>query len=190
MSNKVVLTSTDLDGFLTDNDHELLSKMNSYYSEAVEIFKSISSNKDEKPSPDEREKLIDNFNKMGEFMKEIVANEPRINVYSFETPTSIHGEASRLIAKLRDVNTKHGEFLYYTQRAYELLFNLTLYGDDQSRKNYLIVKLQLIILFRIMLYIKYRILMKILKQCYVCYVKRSFASFDYHVEGNTGILLR
>jgi len=140
MSNKVILTSTDLDGYLTDSDHELLSRMNGYYSEAVEIFKSISSNNDEIPSEHDREKLIDIFNTMGEFMKEIVSNEPRISVYSFETPTSIHGEASRLIAKLRDVKTKHGEFLYYTQRAYELLFNLSLYGDNQSKKNYLIVK--------------------------------------------------
>ena len=140
MSNKVVLTSTDLDGYLTENDQKLLSKMNSYYSEAVEIFKSISSSSNEEPAPDDRKKLIKNFSEMGEFMKEIVANEPRISVYSFETPTSIHGEASRLIAKLRDVNTKHGEFLYYTQRAYELLFNLSLYGDDQTKKNYLIVK--------------------------------------------------
>ena len=111
------MTSTDLDGYLTEKDHELLSKMNSYYSEAVKIFKSISSNKDEEPTAEDREKMIDIFNTMGEFMKEIVANESRISVYSFETPTSIHGEASRLIAKLRDVNTKHGEFLYYTQRG-------------------------------------------------------------------------
>ena len=58
MSNKVVLTSTDLDGYLTDKDHELLSKMNSYYSEAVEIFKSISSNKDEKPSSENVKSLL------------------------------------------------------------------------------------------------------------------------------------
>ncbi len=140
MSNKVILTSTDLDGYLTGEDHELLSKMNSYYAESVEIFKSISSEDNEIPTEEQRKKLIDNFNAMGEFMREIVSGEPRISVYSFETPTSIHGEASRLIAKLRDVKTKHGEFLYYTQRAYELLFNLSLYGDDQSKKNYLIVK--------------------------------------------------
>ncbi|HOX91403.1 MAG TPA: uracil phosphoribosyltransferase, partial [Spirochaetales bacterium] len=61
-------------------------------------------------------------------------------VYSFETPRESHGEASRLIAKLRDENTQRHEFTYYTQRAYELLFNLA-YGYAGSRnKNYLIVK--------------------------------------------------
>ena len=40
------------------------------------------------------------------------------------TPRESHGEASRLIAKLRDVRTEQPEFVYYTQRAYELLFNL------------------------------------------------------------------
>ena len=140
MSNKVILKATDLDGYLTEKDHESLSKMNSYYSEAEKIFKSISSSKEEIPTKEDREKLIDIFNTMGEFMREIVSNEPRISVYSFETPSAVHGEASRLIAKLRDVKTKHGEFLYYTQRAYELLFNLSLYGDAQNNKNHLIVK--------------------------------------------------
>jgi len=60
---------------------------------------------------------------MGHAMREITAREPRIHVYSFETPRDMHGEVSRLIAKLRDARTEHPEFLYYTQRAYELLFN-------------------------------------------------------------------
>ncbi|MCF0237194.1 MAG: uracil phosphoribosyltransferase, partial [Sphaerochaetaceae bacterium] len=52
----------------------------------------------------------------------IVANEPNIHVYCFDTPQEQHGEASRLIAKLRDPKTEHEEFLYYIQRAYELMF--------------------------------------------------------------------
>ena len=140
MSNKVILKSTDLDGYLTEKDQECLSKMEEYYSTAVEIFKSISSRKNEIPSGEDRQRLIEIFNIMGEYMREIVSKEPRMKVYSFETPRTIHGEASRLIAKLRDVRTKHGEFLYYTQRAYELLFNLSIYSDDQSKKHYLVVK--------------------------------------------------
>jgi uracil phosphoribosyltransferase len=64
---------------------------------------------------------------------------PSIKVYSFETPKESHGEASRLIAKLRDVRTENNEFLYYIQRAYEMLFNLA-YGGASSEKNYLITK--------------------------------------------------
>jgi uracil phosphoribosyltransferase len=76
---------------------------------------------------------------MGKIMQEIVAEESRIHVYSFETPERIHGEASRLIAKLRDTRTENPEFIYYTQRAYELLFNLAYGGNYQERKNYIVV---------------------------------------------------
>jgi uracil phosphoribosyltransferase len=61
-------------------------------------------------------------------------------VYSFLSPQESHPEASRLIAKLRDVRTGHGEFVYYIQRAYEMLFKLAWGGSTGSKKNYLIVK--------------------------------------------------
>ncbi len=140
MGNKVILKSTDLDGYLGENDKDYLKQMNSYYSDAIETFKNIQNKNSETPDDNDRKKLIEVFSKMGEYMKEIVSRESRIRVYSFETPVSIHGEASRLIAKLRDVKTKHREFLYYTQRAYELLFNLSLYGGDQKKRHHLIVK--------------------------------------------------
>ena len=38
------------------------------------------------------------------------------------------------------VRTGHNEFVYYTQRAYELLFKLAFAGAEASSKNYLIVK--------------------------------------------------
>ena len=140
MANKVILKSTDLDGYLQDKDKCYLDNMDTHYSKATDIFRQIQKKNLETPDDQDREALINIFNKMGEYMKEIVSKEPRIRVYSFETPVSIHGEASRLIAKLRDVKTKHREFLYYTQRAYELLFNLSLYGGDQDKRHYLIVK--------------------------------------------------
>ena len=140
MGKKIILKATDLDGYLGETDKGYLAQMNSYYEKATEIFKTIDSRNLKNPDDNDRNNLIEIFNRMGEFMKEIVSDEPRIRVYSFETPVSIHGEASRLIAKLRDVNTKHREFLYYTQRAYELLFNLSLYGGDQTKRHYLVVK--------------------------------------------------
>jgi len=140
MGNKIILKSTDLDGYLEAEDKDYLMQMDTYYSKATEIFHNIQKKNLKAPDDSDRTALIEVFNRMGEYMKEIVAKENRIRVYSFETPVSIHGEASRLIAKLRDVNTKHREFLYYTQRAYELLFNLSLYGGDQRKRHYLVVK--------------------------------------------------
>ena len=80
------------------------------------------------------ENLIALYNEMGHAMQEIVAREPRVHVYSFETPREVHGEVSRLIAKLRDVRTEHPEFVYYTQRAYELLFNFAFGSSRDGRR--------------------------------------------------------
>ena len=77
---------------------------------------------------------------MGEMMQAATDQEPRIKVYSWETPSLIHGEASRLIAKLRDVRTGQHEFIYYIQRAYELLFNLAYGAGAAEKRNYLIVR--------------------------------------------------
>jgi uracil phosphoribosyltransferase len=77
---------------------------------------------------------------MGNLMQEICGAEKRLHVYSFETPQESHPEASRLIAKLRDVTTEKEEFVYYIQRAYEMLFKLAYGGTPGSNKNYLIVK--------------------------------------------------
>jgi uracil phosphoribosyltransferase len=77
---------------------------------------------------------------MGELMQEICREEPGIHVYSFLTPHENHAEASRLIAKLRDVRTGTEEFVYYIQRAYEMLFKLAYGGASVSNKNYLIIQ--------------------------------------------------
>ena len=84
--------------------------------------------------------LIALFNEMGHAMQEIVAREERVHVYSFSTPREVHGEVSRLIAKLRDVRTEHPEFVYYTQRAYELLFNFAFGSAAREKKNHFIVR--------------------------------------------------
>jgi uracil phosphoribosyltransferase len=77
---------------------------------------------------------------MGKLMQEITAREPSIHVYSFETPQTTHGEASRLIAKLRNTRTENPEFVYYIQRAYELLFTLAFSSSSPEKKNHIVVE--------------------------------------------------
>jgi len=138
--NKVVLKASDLDGYLTKEDKNNLQEMNEIYNKAMDSFKVLDTGED--PSMLEREKrtLIDLYNQMGKMMQDITRDEDKIFVYSFKTPREVHGEPSRLIAKLRDYRTQHHEFVYYTQRAYELLFNLAVDAANPQNKNYFIVK--------------------------------------------------
>jgi uracil phosphoribosyltransferase len=125
--NKVILKAEDLDGFLTDSDKQSLTKMNAMYREVMESF-------------NDKEKLIRLYNDMGIQMNEICKNEKAIKVYSFFTPHESHAEASRLIAKLRNVGTENHEFIYYIQRAYELLFNFAWGSASGAKKTYLVIK--------------------------------------------------
>ncbi|RKX76033.1 MAG: uracil phosphoribosyltransferase [Spirochaetes bacterium] len=138
--NRVVLKARDLDGFLTNIDKEFLEEMNNRYNQAMDVFKAISVSRDDEERRNHEQELITIYNEMGKAMQEITAIERGIHVYSFETPRTIHGEASRLIAKLRNYRTQQQEFIYYIQRAYELLFNLALGGASSQKKNYLVVE--------------------------------------------------
>lgn len=113
----IVLHATDLDGYLTASDKEKLNEAHRLYDETTEKFKQI-----EADQGDAIELLTPLFEQVGRYLKEVVSQEPHIHVYSFETPQVQHGSASRLIFKLRNPETQHEEFLYYVQRAYELLF--------------------------------------------------------------------
>ncbi len=136
--DRFILQAPELDGFLTADDKENIVKMNILYDDVIKSSKThVSDGKDDGSF---QRQLIDLYGTMGEKMQEIAGKEPRIHVYSFETPKPAHGEVSRLIAKLRDIHTEREEFVYYIQRAYELLFNFA-YGNMTSRrKNYLIVE--------------------------------------------------
>ncbi|HPD80213.1 MAG TPA: uracil phosphoribosyltransferase [Spirochaetia bacterium] len=138
--NKVIRKARDLDGYLTDEDSKLLLQMDELYAKAMENFKVLSHSVSVATYARETENIVTLYNEMGNLMQQICQREERINVYSFNTPQENHAEASRLIAKLRDVNTSRHEFVYYTQRAYELLFNLAYGGTKNVNKNYLIVK--------------------------------------------------
>ena len=117
--NKIVLHAEDLDGYLLDQDKDNIDKIAKLYSKSLDACKLLEAG-------DEIEKaetlLIDSAKEIGNELKRITKENSRIHVYCFDTPDEMHGEASRLIAKLRDPNTDHEEFLYYIQRAYELMF--------------------------------------------------------------------
>ncbi len=136
-----ILRARDLDGVLTENDRQNILGMHEYYEEAMESFQALDAG-ESKPSlvSSETDRIIRSYEKMGKFMQEITTDEPNIHVYGFETPSTQHGEVSRLIAKIRDIRTGNDEFVYYIQRAYELLFNLAWGGGGRGQKNYLVVK--------------------------------------------------
>ncbi len=149
--NKIILKAQDLDGFLTKEDGELLSRMDDLYARAMLAYQDLDASATGIATETGiasatgggrsaiEATLIDLYTTMGNLMHELCKKEPRIQVYSFSTPQENHGEASRLIAKLRDIGTGRQEFVYYTQRAFELLFNQA-FGAVNQRKNHLIVK--------------------------------------------------
>ena len=148
LENVIVLNAADLTPLLDDTDRTRITTMNNLYDRALEISGKIAGQPIPKiagqPIPkiarEDRMRLIELYNEMGEIMQEFMREEPAIRVYSFETPREVHGEASRLIAKLRAIGTPQSEFIYYIQRAYELLFNLAYAGPGTHKKNYLIIR--------------------------------------------------
>jgi len=118
--SKVVLKAQDLDGYLTEADKSSLARMDAQFRQAMVSFNILSTAATEADRRKEEKSLIGLYNEMGSAMQEICSKERGIQVYSFVTPQGSHGEASRLIAKLRDVRTGRQEFVYYIQRAYEL----------------------------------------------------------------------
>jgi uracil phosphoribosyltransferase len=139
MKAPVILEATDLDGYLTEKDRRTIAAVDAKYAEAMKLFPLLEPAGSGSGRLETREKLFVIYNELGKMMQEIVRSEPNIHVYSFETPRATHGEASRLIAKLRDSATQRPEFVYYTQRAYELLFNLAFGGSIAAKKNYIFV---------------------------------------------------
>lgn len=137
---QVILRARDLDDYLLDKDKEYVAEMDELYSGALETMRVLNSSPNEERQRRAKQSLIEAYQTMGDRMQEITAGEERIKVYSFQTPRAVHGEASRLIAKLRDTRTQHSEFVYYVQRAYELLFNLAYAEPDNHQKNHLIVR--------------------------------------------------
>ena len=131
---KVILRAQDLDGYLTASDRRLVEDMDRRFRSASPLFQALSDPERTGEHATATRELIELYDELGHHMKEITAVEPKLNVYSFGTPREVHGEVSRLIAKLRDVRTEQPEFVYYTQRAYELLFNFAFGGTVNGRR--------------------------------------------------------
>jgi uracil phosphoribosyltransferase len=138
--DRVILKARDLDEYLTESDRDVVTEMDGLYEEALERMRVLDSSPNEERQRRAKSELVDLYQTMGDRMQEITAREKGIQVYSFQTPRAVHGEASRLIAKLRDTRTQQSEFVYYIQRAYELLFNLAFAEQENHHKNHLIVR--------------------------------------------------
>jgi uracil phosphoribosyltransferase len=137
--DKVVLQAADLDGYLTAADNEAIAGLGKLYDRGLEDSAVLEhGGASERAGAEER--LLACFNELGERMQAVVAGEKRIHVYSLETPEFIHGEASRLVAKLRDERTANPEFVYYIQRAYEMLFNLAFAGPHCLERHPIFVR--------------------------------------------------
>jgi len=132
--DKLILKAGELDGYLTQEDRENLKNMDLLFNKALDVFPKV-----QEGDKDAASGLISIYNDMGILMQNICHKNPRLHVYSFNSPQEDHSEASRVIAKLRDVNTDNNEFVYYIQRAYEMLFKLA-WTSSGSQKNYLIVQ--------------------------------------------------
>ena len=126
---KIILKAEDLDGYLTEDDQNDLRTLEAMYKDALKAF-----------NPVDQEKIVSSFDEMGHKMQDICAKHPNIKVFSFDTEEGAHAEASRVISKLRDVRTDHSEFIYYSQRAYEMLFRLAFTDQHSDKKNHIIVK--------------------------------------------------
>ena len=128
-NEKIILKAEDLDGYLSRQDQLDLARLDTMYKETLKSFE-----------PVDKQKIIENFDKMGHAMQEICASHPQISEFSFVTEEGAHAEASRVIAKLRDINTPHEEFIYYSQRAYEMLFRMAFTDEHSDKKNHIVVK--------------------------------------------------
>ncbi|KGE71076.1 uracil phosphoribosyltransferase [Spirochaeta lutea] len=140
MSRQIVLHATDLDGYLTQEDQDNISQMHELYDKALVQYQKYAQELEVGAPGRAKDEIIGLYNQMGDLMKDITGTHDRIQVYSFLQPKENHGEVSRLIAKLRDTRTQRQEFVYYIQRAYELLFQLAYHMGQTTRKNHLIIK--------------------------------------------------
>ncbi|MCL2608630.1 MAG: uracil phosphoribosyltransferase [Treponema sp.] len=136
---KIILKAEDLDGYLGEEDRDCLARIEGLYRQVMESFPLLDSDRPAERRRGEDE-VIRLYNEMGIVMQDICSRVPGIYVHSFRSPEESRPEVSRIIAKLRDVRTGQGEFVYYVQRAYEILFRLAWGGLPGSQKNHLIVK--------------------------------------------------
>ena len=137
---KITFSASDLDGYLSPADKANIDSVDVTYGEAMAAFRRFAGAGGGAAASEAKDCIISVYNRIGKMMQAVNRNEAALHVYSFETPESIHAEASRLISKLRDTATQRPEYIYYVQRGYELLFNLAFVGSRRESKNYIFVK--------------------------------------------------
>ena len=137
---KITIHAADLDGFLRDSDKQKIDGANELYENSLQACQRIENAESEADKESAKADLVESARQIGRYLRSVVALEERIHVYCYETPQEQHGGASRLIAKLRDPNTGHEEFLYYIQRAYELLFAHVFADASLSQKRSIITQ--------------------------------------------------
>lgn len=135
--NQITLHAADLDGYLTAEDIKNIENIESMYSISLEACRKLEINESDDGA---LSALAESSKKIGKELERITKENKRIHVYSFETPDEMHAECSRIIAKLRNPGTMHEEFLYYTQRAYELMFTHTFLDRCLMKKRNLVEK--------------------------------------------------
>ncbi len=131
---QVQLHARDLDGYLGAGDLRSIAAVESLYEGALTLFPQLEPGRPPARQRTVQRRLHGLFDELGERLQQVLAREKRIHVYCLETPEFLHGEASRLVAKLRDERTARPEFVYYVQRAYELLFQLAFIGAGRPRR--------------------------------------------------------
>lgn len=136
----IIMKAEALAGYLTDSDKAHLKELDDVYSEAMRKFKELEQAPERQTRDAAEQDIITLYDTMGKMLQHICKEVPQLKVYSFETDYANHAEASRVMAKLRSAATGHNEFIYYTQRAFEMLFKLAYSSSHEDHKNYLIAK--------------------------------------------------
>lgn len=138
--NNIVMSANELENCLTDEDNAFLKTLEMVYSTLKEPGTALEKAKTKSEKKNAEDDITAISKNIGHLLEEYVKKVPNLHVYSFETPREQHASASRLISKLRSPLTEHDEFLYYIQRAYEMLFTHTFCDQEKILKRSIITK--------------------------------------------------
>lgn len=145
MSSTYSLDIDEVQRPLEAADQKKLDKIKQHYYDKIlqhsrQLDGIYSSGHDHTPLPEIQKKLISDYELMGELIEELVSEENGINVFSFDTDNiEQRSEVSRLISKLRSIHTRSRyEFVYYMQRAYELLFKQVFIRNQELERHHLV----------------------------------------------------
>lgn len=128
-----------LDLALLPKDRKIILEMHRMYQETTALFPKYNASSKQEQLVYSQE-MIKQYALMGKKMQAFFRDEKKTTIYPFSTPQIEHGAASRIIAKLRDINTQNAEFVYYTQRAYEILFQLLFSYPARDQRNHFYIK--------------------------------------------------